>query len=1050
MRRPLRFVDRAGRVVDLTIDPAPGATVGDLADHLAQLTGAPPGATVTSRWPRDRRNSPPARALSLAEHGPRAGSTVVLVPEQPDTDTDAGPSGVPTRRRAPVRLVSCGRRLAGESHPLDYGSNRVQDAVLDVGTHVSVRGIGGADIRLGGAALLGSARVVDGDLLTVAGHPWTVRIEGPLRAPPSDGWTEAVPRRPRPAAEYQPTTLALPTPPPSTRIPGFPVLSAMVPLLMGVVLWYATGSWLAAGFMLFSVVFVVASGLEARREARREDRTRVAEFRADLDDAVERIERARTDQRERHRSMGLDPAELRSLLVGNDVSTGGRRWERCSDRDRPAGTRVRVGTADRPLRDEISPVESGRRDLRREVESVRQRLSHLDDVVTIDLEQTGGLVIEGGDERTTEVARSVVLQLAALVSPDELAVRLLVDGPRAAAWNDLRWLPHHEVPRRRVEIVVADGVELQAVRATLQRSGREGVLVLWVTPRGGVRPAGIGAVLELDSDRATLRIDHADDTVEMIEQVDVDLLAPDESEPLARSLTGLVPEPELWLERPGVAPHVSTASLPESVPLSDVLADPQLLVEPPLLAARWAESSSQHLSTPVGVAEHGGVVNLDLANDGPHALVAGTTGAGKSELLRTFLVSAALHHSPQRLQYLLIDYKGGAAFGALDALPHTVGSITDLTGALATRALTSLRAELRHREEVVAAAGGERWEGPALVVVVDEFATLAAELPDFVDGLVDLAQRGRSLGIHLVLATQRPAGVVTDSIRANITMRLALRVADEDDSLDVVDSPAAAHLPRSAPGRAMVRPGPGRIAEVQVAYSAAPHVARPAIESTRWDAQRDTAPWDASDLSPAPGVAVAVDPHGLPTNQLNMAVRTAIDAAALGGAGPPRRPWLDPLPDRIGIDDGGALPAPRCRRDRRGRPPRPAAAGSAHHRPGPRWRARGDRCGWHGSQHTGLHARRRGGSRSARAMGRARHHHVPRRTPDRTPPFPSDGRRRARRRRHRAGDTAAAHDPARDRSPIPHRRSCATGGTSSDRDRRHRCDGGALRAHRPG
>ena len=311
------------------------------------------------------------RELSLAEHGPRAGSTVVLVPERAPTVR----TGARARRHAPVRLIGSGRGLADGGHSLCYGTNQFHGAVLDVGTHVSIRATGGADIRVGGAALLGSARVVDGDLLTVAGIPWTVRVEGQLRPPPSDGWTEEVPRRPRTAAEYQPVTLELPTPPASTRIPGFPVLSAMVPLLMGVVLWYATGSWLAAGFMLFSVVFVVASGLEARREARREDRARVAEFRADLDDAVARIETARADQRERHRSVGLDLGELRSLLDRHDLSVGPRLWERCSDSDRPAGTLVRVGTVDRPLQDRIASVESGRRELRSELDSVRQRLS---------------------------------------------------------------------------------------------------------------------------------------------------------------------------------------------------------------------------------------------------------------------------------------------------------------------------------------------------------------------------------------------------------------------------------------------------------------------------------------------------------------------------------------------------------------------------------------------------------------------------------------------------------------------------------------------------
>ena len=474
-----------------------------------------------------------------------------------------------------MRLISSVSGLAADGRSLHYGSNQVHDAVVEVGTHISVRATGGADVRVGGAALLGSARVVDGDLLTVAGNPWTVRVDGLLCPPPSDGWTEEVSRRPRAVAEYQPATLELPTPPPSTRIPGFPVLSATVPLLMGVVLWFATGSWLAAGFMLFSVVFVVASGLEARREARRDDRARVAEFRADLGDAVARIETARVAQRERHRAMGLDPVELRSLLDRHEVSVGGRLWERCSDGDRPAGTRVRIGTAERPLQDRIAAVESGRRELRRELDSSRRRLSRVDDIVTVDLEQMGGLVIEGVDERATEVARSMVLQLAALVSPDELSVRLLVDGPRVAGWNDLRWLPHHEAPRRRVEIVVADGADLQAVRSLLQRTGQEGLLVLWVTTPGGVRPAGIGAVLELDGDVGTLRIDHVDHPIEVVEQIDVDLLAPDEFEPLARSLTGLAPAPELWLGRPGVAPHVSTASLPESIPLADVIADPQ-------------------------------------------------------------------------------------------------------------------------------------------------------------------------------------------------------------------------------------------------------------------------------------------------------------------------------------------------------------------------------------------------------------------------------------------------------------------------------------------
>ena len=213
-------------------------------------------------------------------------------------------------------------------------------------------------------------------------------------------------------------------------------------------------------------------------------------------------------------------------------------------------------------------------------------------------------------------------------------------------------------------------------------------------------------------------------------------------------------------------------------------------------------------------------VEIDLVEHGPHALVAGTTGAGKSELLRTLVAGLAARSSPRDLTFVLIDYKGGSAFDACAALPHVVGMVTDLDDRLAGRALRSLEAELRRRERVLRAAGAtdiaptcaaeaDRTPAPLprLVVVVDELAGLAADLPDFVSSLVGVAQRGRSLGIHLVLATQRPAGVVNDDIRANTNLRIALRVQSAADSHDVLGQPDAAVLRADRPGRALVRLG---------------------------------------------------------------------------------------------------------------------------------------------------------------------------------------------------------------------------------------------------
>ena len=176
--------------------------------------------------------------------------------------------------------------------------------------------------------------------------------------------------------------------------------------------------------------------------------------------------------------------------------------------------------------------------------------------------------------------------------------------------------------------------------------------------------------------------------------------------------------------------------------------------------------------------------------DGLRGLIAGMPGAGKSELLQTIVASLAARHSPRRLGFLLVDYKGGAAFGDCADLPHTAGLVTDLDASLAERARISLLAELRRREALLAEAGARSLgelamrrpdrAPPALLIVVDEFATLVREVPAFVETMIDVAQRGRSLGLHVILATQRPRGAVSDTMRANTNLRIAMRAADAD------------------------------------------------------------------------------------------------------------------------------------------------------------------------------------------------------------------------------------------------------------------------------
>lgn len=257
-----------------------------------------------------------------------------------------------------------------------------------------------------------------------------------------------------------------------------------------------------------------------------------------------------------------------------------------------------------------------------------------------------------------------------------------------------------------------------------------------------------------------------------------------------------------------------------------------------------------------------GSVHVDLERDGPHALVAGTTGAGKSELLVSWVLALAARRPPAELAFLLIDFKGGSSFAPLAPLPHVAGIVSDLDEATAMRAVESLRAELRRREARLAQHGardiGELAPGvlPRLVIVVDEFAALVALDPELQAVFADLAARGRSLGLHLVLGTQRPAGVVRDAVLANITVRACLRVLEPGESTAMVGVPDAAAIPGEQRGRGILRDGTGA-REVQFARADAGCASRVA---ERW--------------------------HGHPV--------------------PEARPWLDPLPAEIPL---GEVPA---------------------------------------------------------------------------------------------------------------------------------------------
>nr|WP_297424253.1 FtsK/SpoIIIE domain-containing protein [uncultured Actinotalea sp.] len=356
------------------------------------------------------------------------------------------------------------------------------------------------------------------------------------------------------------------------------------------------------------------------------------------------------------------------------------------------------------------------------------------------------------------------------------------------------------------------------------------------------------------------------------------------------------------------------------IPLRVSPADLGLATETTGIVRAWAAAGSRRrLDLALG-ADGAGAVGVDLVGDGPHVLVAGTTGAGKSELLQTLLLALALTRPPSEVAMVLLDYKGGAGFGRTRDLPHVTGMVTDLDAATAARALAGLRTELRRREECLAAAdvtdvADLPQPPPRLVVVVDEFRALVEDLPEFVPALVRLATQGRSLGMHLVLATQRPAGVVDAQLRANLPLRICLRVTDPADSRDVVEVPDAAGLSAATPGRAVLaRPGAGPVV-LQTAWAALPGTGpdpgaaarggRGAVPVRPGEPWSTWCPWHHPDV-PSAGPA-----HGQPSPEVvDRLVAEVVAAHRATGGDRPEAPWLPPLPDRVTsvdvLDLGGA------------------------------------------------------------------------------------------------------------------------------------------------
>ncbi|HEY6481283.1 MAG TPA: FtsK/SpoIIIE domain-containing protein, partial [Streptosporangiaceae bacterium] len=672
----------------------------------------------------------------------------------------------------------------------------------------------------------------------------------------ADGFSLDFNRPPRLLPPGRAATFTLPVPPPAHERRPLPLMMTALPLAMGVAMALLLHQVYLLAMAGLSPVMLVGSALSERRQGRKATAARQQEYAAHKarieDDAASAVAAELAVLRTRC----PDPGEVLSIAT----SPRRRLWER--RRTDPDYLLLRMGTGDLPSNVHLTDPTAD--------EHLRTFTWPLAAApVTIPLTERGVIGLAGQGDSARAAGRWLVAQAATLHSPNDLWIYVLTDGAGKACWEWVRWLPHCRPaadgePAGRdaascaarvgndAESVAARIAELLAIIATRQqarrdsarladgrRPGRDIMVVLDGSrklrtlpgviqllregPEAGVYPVCLDgderllpaecqavAVLEPDGLRVQQML------TQTVAGARADQVGPGWCTRLARALAPVR----------DVSQGEDDGGLPDAARLLDVLGlEDAAASMADAIAVGWRTGGR---STVAVVGEsYDGPFAIDIRRDGPHGLIAGTTGSGKSELLQTIIASLAVANRPDELTFVLVDYKGGSAFADCARLPHTVGMVTDLGPHLVQRALASLSAELTRREHLLAGAAAKDIEDyqrtadggplPRLVLVIDEFASLVRDLPDFVTGLVSIAQRGRSLGIHLLLATQRPSGAVSADIRANANLRIALRVTDPAESSDVIDAPDAAGIAKSTPGRAYVRLGHGSLVPFQAA-----------------------------------------------------------------------------------------------------------------------------------------------------------------------------------------------------------------------------------------
>ena len=770
-------------------------------------------------------------------------------------------------------------------------------------------------------------------------------------------------RAPREYVALPQDTVKVQEPPAAPSQPSFSMLTILLPvvgtlLMLGVMLFAFRGGqalyMLAyAPIMLLSYAASYFSYRSARGKYQEAVAQRETGYRQYLAGCRQTL--VRLDEEQRRACVIANPTPMGCLARAERLDR--RLWERAPGDE--AFLDLRLGLGQLPPSFTIEPPSPPQDMLQQDplfyqAQAIADEFAVVRDVaITLPLAEVGVAGISGPRYLSAEATRCLLLQLAAHHAPNEVKLILVFPESEMADWAWTRWLPHTWSDDRTRRFVAATPESARRVLSEVeevlrQRQGGHraqsdtnapppvpAFVFVFADPAvwagsgsGSVGPLlqllltqgpSLGAYTLLLADRPERLAKECSAVVNLttgggrlslvgppLSETDFipDRCPTATAEALARALTPL-----------RVQSLDTATELPEVVTLLDLL-DAGFVEELPA-ADSWRQSEPfRSLAVPIGVQAGGELLYLDLheRGHGPHGLMAGATGSGKSELIQSFIASLAVRFHPHEVAVMLIDYKGGGMANAFRDLPHQIGIITNLEGNLAHRALIGLRSEYLRRQRIFDQVGvnaiddyqrlyrrGQVSEPlPHLAIIADEFAELIQNQPDFMAELVSGVRVGRSLGVHLILATQKPAGVVNDQIWGNTRFRLCLRVEQPEDSSEILKRPDAAAIRR--PGRAYFQVGMNEVFEMfQAAWGGASYdpmagrtrVGQNAIADVELDGTRRRL-WPRAEVKRA-----VVEGQ----TQLQEIVAYLHDVAESQGISPLPGPCLPPLPETVVLDD---------------------------------------------------------------------------------------------------------------------------------------------------